>query len=194
MQRRANTFDLTLENIPLLNLRMEFRDYWCLLQKPEFRELFGGTFKVIRVPDFDWRSNPDDLLTLIIQRSILGLESYLPAAVYFNLGQRDRLDRNALETIRNYYSLPGNGVADKLYNSLPALVEEQFALKLCDEILWNRTNIFYKEIRHPIFHGYRVDDPGAVKTLEIMEFLRALHLWIDTWFSPNEMLPNSGSK
>lgn len=77
----STLFGLRLQNIPLINLRLEFNHHFKLLSDPTFREEFSSSVVPIQTKYLIWNGMPDAFLTLIAQRAILGVESYLPSAV-----------------------------------------------------------------------------------------------------------------
>src|SRR5438552_18947413 len=86
----------------------------------------------------DLGAMPEDLLTLILQRTILGAESYIPAAVWLELGKTGRLTQELNKTIRNPSSIKTNrrGMAVRYYNLVPALLDPKHALETADPALW----------------------------------------------------------
>jgi hypothetical protein len=75
---------LPLSNIPLYNLLHEFFLWNKHIRTQEFKQQFAvGYAKPISTPLLIWGGDGGDLLTLILQRVVLGLESYIAASVCF---------------------------------------------------------------------------------------------------------------
>ena len=66
---------LPLNNIPIINLFREFQ-LWDKWIHSEQRQFASGHREPIRTPLLIWGGMPEDLLTLILQRTILGLDSF----------------------------------------------------------------------------------------------------------------------
>ena len=189
MKRNSSTFGVETHNIPYINLRYEFQTHLELLRKPSFRELFTGrSQEPIRTPYLIWLTMPESLLTLMLQRAITGLESWVVGAVFYELGLRGRLDKGVIKLVHNPGSLPGRSMARKYYNSLPALVDESFSLEKSDPKLWERTVIFYREVRNPIMHGREVNARSVDGVLTCFEHMMALYKWNDLWHDPQSKL------
>src|SRR5262245_14561992 len=90
---------LKLGNIPLINLRNEFVlwDRWIRSGQLTVQLAQKGPAQPIQSPFLIWGGMPEDLLTLILQRTILGAESYIPFAVWIELGNTGRLTRDLNE-------------------------------------------------------------------------------------------------
>jgi len=189
MHQTSPTFGIKLNNIPLINLRSEFMSYYKLLSDPRFVEQFQKRPQPIRTPYFIWLDCPENLLTHFLQKAILGVESYLPGAVYYELGIIGSLKEN-IEYVRNPFAIRGaRGTANLYYNALPSLVDKAFSLKRCDEDLWAHIDAFYKEIRNPIFHGMQLEIVQINETLELFKLIAKIYVWIDSWHSPEKVLP-----
>lgn len=174
-------------NIPLINLRWEFRDNYNILKDPCFRCCFKPPLKPIQIPQLIWLGMPNDLLTLLLQRGILGIEAYIPGAVFHCLGYLGKLKEN-MKYIKNPFEIQGaRGTASKYYHQLPSLVDSSFSLQSYDQQLWDLTCRFYKQVRNPIFHGKQITQGGPEAVLDAYELLAELYKWIDHWFSPENL-------
>lgn len=193
MHKTADSFGLKLENIPLINLRNEFNNYHQLLQDKKFRAQFDGPVRPIKTPYLRWYKMPNDLLTLILQRAILGVEAYIPGAVLIEMGHRGLLNRNKLIFIRNPFKLGGRSTVDNYYHLLPGMLDEKCSLKVTNNSLWDQTKKFYTKIRNPIFHGYQVSNNDIDSVLRVFQHLAAIYDWIDVWHSPNNIIPGAGA-
>src|SRR2546427_4028188 len=109
---------------------------------------FASGHEPIRTPLLIWGGMPEDLLTLILQRTILGLESYVSAAVWMKLGELGRLTPELNRVARNPFEIRPRqkGTANCYYNALPALIDPKYALKERNAILWRQVEEFYKAV------------------------------------------------
>lgn len=187
MQKRSETFGLTLVNIPIINLRNEFARYYHALKDDRFLSQFGSGYdKPIKTPYMTWYGIHDDLITIILQRAILGIESYLCNAVYFELGKRRQL-KNNVHLLKNPFDLGGRGTVENFYHRLPALVDKKNSLKSFNQDLFQKTVLFYREIRNPVFHGHIVYG-GNIRELQgVFDFLAEVYAWIDSWHDLSEI-------
>ncbi|MBW1702408.1 MAG: hypothetical protein JRJ11_12140 [Deltaproteobacteria bacterium] len=192
MKKVDTNFGLKLDNIGVLNLRNEFNTYYNNFMQNEFRAQFTGPYREIRTPYLTWYGISDSLLTFILQRSILGIEAYIVAAVYFNLGSKSQLNDSAIKHLRNPFSLKGKGTADIFYNKLPSLVSDELCLQAYDGDLWATTKTFYTEVRNPIFHGYEIKSESIDNVPVLYRFLDRIYEWIDSWFDMEEIIPGTG--
>lgn len=104
---------------------------------------------------------PEDLLTLILQRTILGAESYIPFAVWIELGQSGRLTSELNAAIRNPFSIKTNrrGTAVRYYNLVPALLDPKCALETADPALWETFTRFTKQFATRFCMAIRLEPP-----------------------------------
>ncbi len=184
-----------LSNIPLINLRFEFRDNYNFLSDPDNYVYFSVPHQPIRTKQMIWGGMPSDFLTLLMQRGIVGLESYVPNAVWTVLVySRKWKTEEHLQYIKNPYSLPGKGsVPQKYYNQLPELVSKDITLIKYDSELWKTTSQFYSKVRNPIFHGkqFSTDDPTAI--LDGYKLIAKIYEWVDSWYSPEDLWPGASA-
>jgi len=190
MQLRSELFGVVLNNIPLINLRNEFARYYTAFKDKGFLSQFGNKWsQPIKTPYMLWYGMDDDLISIILQRVIVGIESYLPVAAYLGLilegGTKDKIQK-----IRNPFDLGGRGTVDNFYNRLPALIKKEYSLKESNLNLFNKTKVFYKEIRNPIFHGYNLSVTNVRDLGELFKHLAEIYSWIDSWFNLNEVFPS----
>jgi hypothetical protein len=192
MQVRT-TFGLTLYNIPLVNLRMEFKRTHAFMREPILDKALNPPFsEPIRAPLMIWGGMPDDLLTLLLQRALLGIESYIAGGVYECTGRLGKLDKELVEKIRNPFRFGSRSLVENVYHLMPSAVDDSCSLRTCDEDLWKEAQAFYKEVRNPLFHGKQLHDcePAAVR--RAFDFVARLYEWIDSWYSL-ELLIRGGS-
>ena len=175
---------IRLSNIPIHNLRQEFEEFLALFGRPEFRDsVFNSRVRAVALPRFSWNGLPHDLLTLMLQRAVLGMESYVPAAVEYELTRCGPISLEAQSALRNPYSL-ARSTAKAFYDKLPALIDATKALSRYDSALYGRVRDFYRTVRNPIFHGFWVDfsleSYDAVASAFSM--LAQVYDWIDSWY------------
>jgi hypothetical protein len=66
-------FALKFGNIPLINLRTEFNRTYVFVGSQYAEICLKPPIEPIRAPMFIWGGMPDDLMTLLLQRAILGV-------------------------------------------------------------------------------------------------------------------------
>jgi hypothetical protein len=184
----ASEFGLKLNNIPIMNLRTEFVNNLALLADKKFQaqcQMFG---RPIETPYLTWFGMPDTLLTILLQRAILGFESYVTDAAYQLCGEAGRLTPELAAKLRNPFSLGGGGTADNYFNRMPALVDTQYQLKVADAELWETTRRFYTVVRNPLFHGNEVDMFSIYGVLRSHQHIDRLYWWVDGWYHPEKVV------
>jgi len=181
MEKRSETFGLTLSNIPHINLRNEFARYYNALKEANFIAQFEEAASPIRTPYLIWFGMPDDLITLILQRAILGVESYLRTAVFIEVHERGLFNKENVLLIKNPFGLGGKGTVDNFFRRLPSLIDKKYSLKLFNNELFHRTVIFYKEVRNPIFHGHNLSHRDIRGLKRLFDYLSEIYVWIDSW-------------
>lgn len=188
----------TLSNIPLWNLLEEFFMFRATLQSQGFKsQLREPGNRPIRLPIyvwngppgtrtgnpllFDWHGHSNDLLTLILQRSIMGLECFVVSAAWLDAPRYGILDPEKRKKLLNPYNLRGEGTAENYYHLLPSMLSESFSLKQSKPELRERTKDFYKVIRNPLFHGMQLatDNPDDVTPL--LALIESIYDWINIW-------------
>ena len=184
MRKTGPKYGLTLSNIPIINLRWEFDAHRRLMADPTFRQQFRVTLEPIQTPYLIWLGMPGALLTLLVVRAVLGIESYIPFAVIEEAAARGRLNQEFGNKVRHPFSL-SRRTADAYYNRLPSLLDEGFALSGRDPDLWNWMDGFYREVRNPLLHGHELDSKEVDQVALVFEQLAATYSWVDGW-SPVE--------
>lgn len=187
MPEPAPLFGLTLTNVPIVNLRNDFRYHLGLLADDAFRSRLGEKHDAVYT-DYTAYATREAFLTHVLQRSVMGLESYLPWAVIHEAGLRQRLSREIFNKARDPFSLGGRSTVANYYDRLPSLLDPSCSLRAFDESLYQTTGRFYREIRNALFHGHEIhgDDRGD-GTLEALRFIARLYEWIDSWCPPEDM-------
>ena len=180
MKKKCETFGLTLSYIPHVNLRNEFARYYSAIKEDSFIIQFEKSGP-IRTPYMIWLGMPDDLITVILQRVILGVESYLPGAVFMEMGVRGLYSEENVKFIKNPFNLKGRSTVDNYYHRLPSIISEQCSLKSYDNELFQKTVIFHKEVRNPIFHGHNISHRDIKGLRGTFNYLSKIYVWIDSW-------------
>ncbi len=184
-------FGLKLSNIPLINLRVEFNKNYTLFTKQEFREqLKAPAITPIQTDQMTWYGMPGDLITLLMQRAILGIEAYLPAAVSCECVYKGVLAEK-IKLIGKPHELGGPTNVHNYYHRLPSILDSKHSLKNVNQDLWGKTVRFYGEIRNPIFHGNFLRS-GVEEAFNAFKFLADIYDWIDSWHSPENFIKGAG--
>lgn len=186
-------FGLKFSNIPLVNLRMEFKNTFAFLHSADAENCLTPPVKPVRMRLFIWGGMPEDFMTLILQRAILGVESYLPGALMHTSMVLGRGSKELFAKLRNPFSLGSTSSAvANIYDRMPAAVHPELSLRHLDQALYGRNVTFYKKVRNPIFHGKQLSEPSIDGMREAFLHLAHLYEWIDHWFPPEELI-KSGS-
>jgi hypothetical protein len=179
---------LKLGNIPLINLRNEFNIWNRWIRSGEIATHLAQRNLKQPIPAgfLVWGGMPEDLLTLILQRAILGAESYIPFAVWIELGNTGRLTSELNAAIRNPFSMKTNrhGTAMRYYNLVPALLDPKHALETADPALWEDVHEFYKTVRNKVMHGNQIGATRAEVLHPIFDMFKAAYEWVDGWHDP----------
>jgi hypothetical protein len=128
---------------------------------------------------------PEDLFTLMLQRAVLGIESYLPSALRTVAAQLGSITHELCVQLDDPFALGGKQAVTNIYHRMPQLVHPELSLKFCDESLYERTRIFYREVRNPLFHGEQLADPTIEAIRCAYTHLAALYDWMDGWHDPD---------
>lgn len=146
----------------------EFLDQLVWKRKPE----------PIRTPLLIWAGMPNDLLTLILQRTILGAESYIPAAVWMELGRSGRLTQELNRVLKNPFLLKvGKKAAFRYYNAVPSLLDPAHALQTANAALWDDVKEFYETVRNKILHGYQIGDSRPEALYPCLDMFNSVYAW-----------------
>jgi len=189
MNKEERIFDIELSKIPLINLRNEFNITYQHLCSHKFYRQIIVYKEPIDISILIWLSRPESLLTLMLQRAIVGLELYVCGAVYIEGGGRGLLNHENIKCIHNPFLLKGRSSADNFYNRLPGMIDSRIEMKILNKKLWKNTLKFYSEIRNPIFHGYEFAKSDLLKTYKCFVLLAEIYEWIDIWHSLENLIP-----
>ena len=169
-------FGLKVQNLAIINARQEFQQYLEALSDEEFVRRLGHMRFPHYLPLITW-------LTLMLQRSILGVESCVSAAVEYRLAASGLLTPEMAIKLNDPVKLPGKpGMAETFYNRLPAQVDSALQLEVMEPELWVTVKRFYKEVRNPLFHGYELAGINAAGGLEALQMLARVYNWMDQWW------------
>ena len=122
----------------------------------------------------------------MLQRAILGIESYIAGAVFIEAGRRGLFvaagGSKLVAKIRNPFLLGGRKTADNFYHLLPSEIDPQYSLKNRDHKLWEQVFLFYKETRNPLFHGKQISTTNPKAIVPQFEMIKSMYGWIESWF------------
>lgn len=188
----GSTKNVEIKNIPILNLKKEFLQHNDLIHSEAFKKAaFNSAVKPLQLqlPPMLWNGMPDELFTLMTQRAIGGLESYVVAAVEYELLKAGRLTDDTKNILSDPFKL-GGGAVTVLYNKVPELLSKDAMLSNTSPDLDEKTKKLYKEIRNPIFHGNQLvcSYENYHVLMDAYSHMRLLYSWIDEWYSafPND--------
>ena len=172
----SDTFGLKFTNIPVVNLRLDFvHTYRDALERVR-RD--SSRFKYL---DCELSGHElDQSLSWSIRSSIINLECYVNYAVWYVLGCTENLTPEISQLLKNPYGHK-KGICGSYYDTLPSLVDPTLSLRIYDNTLWQRTIALYREVRNPLFHGKDVSEISASAYFEIIEHIRLIYSWIDSW-------------
>ena len=176
---------VAVSNVPLINVRTEFEQYLRLFTNTGFKQaVFGCRLRPVRIPSLTWNGLPNQLLTLMVQRTIVGLECYVAAAVEYELSRRGPLTPEVVSSLNNPLSLDRRAVV-ALYDKLPELLDASLKLSVRNAALFGGMKAFYKAVRNPIFQGGEIgvsgDDYDHVASA--FELIADVYDWIDVWYT-----------
>lgn len=194
MQKVSEFGDIPLSNIPSGNLREQFYNHYHMVKSQEFAESISSWKPGVPIdtPYISWFYWPEQFFTCLTQLSIMGVESYTCSAAYHELGIRGKLKEN-IKFVRDPFLLKGErGTASKFYKLLPALVSNDITLPEYDSNLWRDVKLFYRSMRNPLFHGNQLDTKQITDLIAIFELLADIYAWIDSWHSPDSVIPGTG--
>jgi hypothetical protein len=178
-------FEPPMSNIPLWNLREEFYYTKKVLCSDEFASALHEHKRPLKTPILDWHGNDTDLLSLLVQRAILGVESYTIGAAWIKLSELGRMTTELNKKVRNPFSIhPKSGTASAYYHHLPSLLHPELSVAVVDPEFWAELKGFYSKVRNPLFHGSnfaRADIQDAIKSFW---FVEELYSWLDQWHKP----------
>lgn len=179
------TFNLTFSNIPSINLRLEFDRTLEFVNSPEAERGLKPPIAPIEAAIMTWHGMPEDLFTLLLQRSVLGLESYLSSALWHASVVLGIFTPELTAKLRNSSAFGARLFAANIYDRMPAAVHPELSLRHQDQSLYQKTVAFYKEVRNPIFHGKQLSSPKIEAVRDAFAHLSDVFGWIDHWHPPD---------
>lgn len=179
---------LKFNNIPLINLRMEFNQTYEFLYSPEANDCLRPPIKPIRTRLFIWGGMPNDFMTLLLQRAILGIEAYLPGALKQTSAGLGSVSKELFAKLDRPFSFGSKSAVANIYHHMPAEVHPELSLQHLDQALYEANVAFYREVRNPIFHGQQLSDPNISSIQNAFLHLAHLYAWIDYWFEPEKLV------
>jgi hypothetical protein len=185
----TEAFTLKFGNIPIINLRMEFNKTYAFLHSPEAEDCLKPPLRPIKVSPLIWYGMPEDLMTLLLQRAILGVEAYLPGALIHASSILGILSEKLYVKLRNPFSFGSRSAVANIYHRMPSAVHPELSLKNLDQELYERNVAFYRVVRNPIFHGQQLNHPEISSIREVFLHIAFLYEWIDHWYNPEKLWP-----
>jgi len=182
-------FELQFSNVPVVNLRREFLATHQLIFSDRGERAIKMPIEPIDAPLFVWRGMPEPCFTVLLQRSIAGVEAYLPAALIETAFIENRLSPDLIDKIREPFSFGSSTAVTNLYDLRPAAVRPDLSLKICSRVLYERTHCFYNQIRNPVSHGGQIANPTVTALREAFGHIAKLYEWIDSWYDLEHVWP-----
>lgn len=175
-------FEPPMDNIPLWNLREEFYYTKQVLCSESFAAALHRNERPLKTPILDWHGNDSDLLSLLVQRAILGVESYTIGASWIKLNELGRMTAELNKKVRNPFSIqPRSGTASAYYHHLPALIHPELSIAVVDPDFWVELKHFYSKVRNPLFHGSHFARAEVNDAIKSFWFVEELYSWLDQW-------------
>lgn len=178
-------FELKFANIPKINLRVEFDRTYDFVNSEEAERALRPPLTPIQTSVMTWHGMPADLFTLLLQRSILGVESYLSSALWYASHVLGVATSELAAKLRNPSAFGAKLLVSNIYHRMPEAVHPELSLRYQDQDLYERNLLFYKQVRNPIFHGKQLDSPNTEGLREAFGHLSQIFGWIDHWHPPD---------
>jgi hypothetical protein len=192
MGRPSPTFGVELSNVPIVNLRWEFRTHFALARDRKLLPFRGGK-RLFRARYFVWLADVESGVSLLVLRTLLGVEAYMSFAAEFGGAERGLLDAKFKSACRNPFSMGCKGTANCYYNHLPRLIDTKLAMADSRPASWITTKALYSEIRNPLMHGEELRNVTEDNLLRLFDSIADIYRWIDDWFDPEPSL-GSGAR
>jgi hypothetical protein len=181
-------FALKIENIPLINLRMEFNRTYAFIHSQDAENCLKPPIQPVRAPMFIWGGMPDDLMTLLLQRAILGVEAYLPGALIHTSAILGNLSSTLSAKLQNPFVFGARSAVLNIYHRAPTAVHPELSLRHLDQDLYERNVQFYRLVRNPIFHGKQIHNADVLHVRGAFNHIAQLYEWIDYWYNPEKLI------
>ncbi len=170
-------FGIKLNNIAELGLRLEFKKNYGFICSSALDEYLKSPVNSLGTPYGKWTASPDSLMTFILQKSILGVESYLPIALKNKANQLGRLNE-LFEAIDEAFGWR------VLFKTIPKIIDPVIDLEECNKQLYQNNEKFYKQVRNPLFHGCEIQNSDVVSLRASFSHIKEIYMWIDGWYTP----------
>lgn len=180
-QSTSKDFGLKFRNIPIINLRIDFRE---VVKYAQDMMLEDAEFPSTKHPH--WYNKKEEIegeLNWIICRSIMGIEAYVKYAVSKTLHNRGIWSHEKSEVLKNPFSKKRK-LYEAYFDVLPSLIAEDMSLKISQPVLWQNTVALYMQVRNPLFHGMEVYDIEPSQFMMVIKHLEKLYAWMDGWCLP----------
>jgi hypothetical protein len=187
MATESPTFGVKLSNVPIINLRNEFRVHYKLAREHKLLPPPGKPV-AFQTPYLIWRAVPEAGATLLLMRILLSVEAYVSFAAEFGGAERGLLTPEFKQACRNPFGLGRAGTAHSYYNLLPSLIESSLAMRHSAPTTWLATKAFYKEIRNPLFHGHDLSEVTPEQYASLFEHVANVYRWVDGWYDPEKVV------
>lgn len=171
---------------------MEFNGTYGFIFSPEAETCLKPPIKPIHLPLLIWGGMPEDLMTLLLQRAILGVEAYLPWALIATSAIIGNISENLTAKLRNPFAFGAKSAAANIYDHAPKAVHTELSLRHLDEQLYNKTVEFYRVIRNPLFHGEQIHNNDVQHIRIAFDHLARIYEWIDYWYDPEKLTEGGG--
>jgi hypothetical protein len=126
-----------------------------------------------------------------MQRSILGVEAYLPGALFHASAVLGVATSELMAKLRAPSSFGSKSYVANVYHRMPAAVHPELSLKHLDQALFEHTVLFYQKVRNPLFHGKQFHKPKIEELRRAFQHIGELYQWIDYWHDPKKVFKNS---
>jgi len=181
-------FGLTFSNIPLINLREEFQAAHEFVNSSDAEEYLAPRNQSgqIETTLLTWVMAAEDFVTFMLQKSILGVEAYLPGALVYKSAELGKASAELSAKLHKPTAFGSKLYAENVYHRMPAAVQNEFSLKHHNQALYEQNMAFYKAVRNPLFHGKQLSDPKVEALQATFAHIAKLYGWIDSWFDPRK--------
>jgi hypothetical protein len=179
---------LEILNIPFINLRIEFQHYYDVFQKQNIEEIIDKNTESLNAPiSLLPIQTREMLLTLILQRVVLGFEAFYTGAVSeifvmreMGINDLERFRKNPREwAIRR--AKKKVSYCNAAFVITPQEIDLDFPLNKRNSPLYDKVSEFYKDVRNKLFHGCQF---SKIETDEVRDFLqmyKSLYDWLCDW-------------
>ena len=176
MKKNKIKFDVKFSNMPFLNVRNEFKINYRFVNSNSLDTYLALPHGPYVTPYGTWTASLETLLTIVLQRAILGVESYLPIALKCKAHDLLVATDELVGEIDNAHG------ANNLFHRIPKSIDPSLSLCTSDNGLYQETLDFYEFVRNPLFHGREISEVTPESFRASFEHIRRIYQWIDTWY------------